>query len=49
MGTLRARAPEWVTMLSGDLPNPGTEPASPAAPALTGVFFTTGVNWEAAF
>ena len=25
----------------GDLPNPGTEPASPAAPALAGRFFTT--------
>ena len=24
----------------GDLPNPGTEPMSPASPALTGVFFT---------
>ena len=26
---------------SGDLPNPGIEPASPAAPALAGEFFTT--------
>ena len=25
----------------GDLPNPGTEPTSPASPALAGVFFTT--------
>ena len=24
----------------GDLPDPGTEPASPASPALTGSFFT---------
>ena len=27
--------------LPGDLPNPGTEPKSPASPALTGEFFTT--------
>ena len=26
---------------SGDLPNPGTEPRSPALPALAGGFFTT--------
>ena len=25
----------------GDLPNPGTEPASPKSPALAGGFFTT--------
>ena len=25
----------------GDLPNPGTEPTSPASPALAGGFFTT--------
>ena len=25
----------------GDLPHPGIEPASPASPALAGVFFTT--------
>ena len=25
----------------GDLPNPGIEPMSPAAPALTGIFFAT--------
>ena len=30
-----------------DLPNSGTEPASPASPALAGGFFTTGVTWEA--
>ena len=28
----------------GDLPNPGTESDSPAAPALAGRFFTSGVN-----
>ena len=27
---------------AGDLPNPGTEPASRASPALAGGFFTTG-------
>jgi len=26
----------------GDLPNPGSEPAAPASPALAGGFFTTG-------
>ena len=26
--------------LPGDLPNPGTEPVSPASPALAGRFFT---------
>ena len=31
----------------GDLPNPGFEPTSPAAPALAGRFFTT--TWEAQF
>ena len=31
----------------GDLPNPGTEPASLMFPALAGEFFTTGTTWEA--
>ena len=31
----------------GDLPNSGTEPASPASPALVGWFFTTSGTWEA--
>ena len=30
----------------GDLPNLGTEPASPAAPASAGGFFTTSATWE---
>ena len=33
----------------GDLPNPGTEPESPASPALAGGFFTTSATWEASF
>ena len=32
---------------SGDLPNPGIEPMSPACPTLAGRFFTTSVSWEA--
>ena len=32
---------------SGDLPDPGIEPASLASPALTGRFFTTSTTWEA--
>ena len=33
---------EWVAMLSSkDLPDPGIEPESPAAPALQADFFTT--------
>ena len=31
----------------GDIPNPGIEPASLKFPALTGGFFSTGVNWAA--
>ena len=31
----------------GDLPNPDIEPASPASPALAGVFFTTNTTWDA--
>ena len=30
----------------GDLPNPGTEPASLTSPALAGRFFTTSTTWE---
>ena len=33
--------------LLGDLPNPGTEPASLMSPALAGGFFTTSASWEA--
>ena len=32
---------------SGDLPNPGIEPASLMCPALAGEFFTTSATWEA--
>ena len=31
----------------GNLPNPGTEPMSPASPALPGGFFTMSTSWEA--
>ena len=31
----------------GDLPNPGSEPASLMSPALAGRFFTTNATWEA--
>ena len=37
----------WPCPPSGDLPNPGIEPASLMSPALTGRFFTTGTTWEA--
>ena len=32
--------------LPGDLPDPGIEPASSAAPALAGGFFITRATWE---
>ena len=32
---------------TGDLPDPGIEPTSPASPALGGGFFTTWATWEA--
>ena len=32
--------------MSGDLPDPGIEPASPMSPALAGGFFTTSATWE---
>ena len=31
----------------GDLPNPGTEPASLMSPELAGGFFTTSITWQA--
>ena len=41
-GILQARRLQWaVISFSGDLPNPGTAPASPLPPALAGGFFTT--------
>ena len=33
--------------LLGDLPDPGTEPASLLSPALEGGFFTTDATWAA--
>ena len=32
---------------TGDLPDPGMEPASFASPAMAGGFFTTGTTWKA--
>ena len=47
-GILQARILEWVAMpSSGDLPDPGTEPASLTSPGLVGGFFTTSATWEA--
>ena len=43
-GILQVRILAWVTMPSGDLPNPGIKPISPA---LIGRFFTTHATWEA--
>ena len=41
-GIFQARILEQVAISSsGDLPNPETEPESPASPALAGGFFTT--------
>ena len=31
---------------TGDIPDPGIEPASLASPALAGRFFTTSATWE---
>ena len=43
-GFSQIRILEWVaTSFSRDLPDPGTEPASPA---LVGEFFTTSAIWE---
>ena len=47
-----SRQEYWSRLLCpppGDLPNPGTEPESPASPALAGGFFTTSATWEASF
>ena len=35
------------SLLQGDLPDPGIEPASLISPALAGGFFTTSATWEA--
>ena len=40
-GIFQARTLEWVAVSSsGDLPDPGMEPAPPVSPALAGGFFT---------
>ena len=47
-GILQARILEWVAISSsGDLPDPGIEPASLTSPNLAGGFFTTSTTWEA--
>ena len=33
----------------GDLPDPGTEPASLVSPALAGGFFTASATWKALY
>ena len=38
---------ELLCLPPGDLPNPGTEPLSLVAPAVSGTFFTTSTTWEA--
>ena len=45
---LQARILEWLPFPPpGDLPNPGTEPASLTSPALAGGFSTASATWEA--
>ena len=46
-GILQARMLELVAMLSpsGDLPDPGIEPASPKSPGLAGRFLTTNATF----
>ena len=47
-GILQARILKWVAISSsGDLPDPGIEPASLKSPALAVGFFTTSATWEA--
>ena len=46
-GILQARILEGLPCPpAGDLPNQGTEPATPVSPTLTGRFFTTSTTWE---
>ena len=48
LGISKARTLEWVAIYPpGDLPDPGTKPASPESPALVDGFFTTEPTWEA--
>ena len=44
-----SRQEHWSRLLFptlGDLPDPGTEPVAPVAPALAGGFFLTSTTWE---
>ena len=46
-GILQARKLEWVAIPStGDIPDPGIEPAFPVFPALAVRFFITSATWE---
>ena len=45
-GILQAKILEWVAVSSsGDLPDPGTDPAFLASAALADGFFTTSATW----
>jgi len=48
-GILQARTLEWIWPFSpsGDLPDPGIEPASLTSLVLAGGFFTTNATWGA--
>ena len=49
-GISQARILEWIAIsFSGDLPDPGIEPAYLMPPALAGRFFTTSTTWEALY
>ena len=46
----QARVLEWVAIFSSRRsPDPGTEPVSPASPALAGRFFTNAPTWKPLF
>ena len=48
MGFSRLEYWSWLPFpSSGNLPDPGIEPASFMSPALASVFFTTSATWEA--
>ena len=50
VGILQARILEWVAISSsGELLDPGMEPASLTSPAQAGGFFTTSATWEAIY
>ena len=48
-GILQGRILGWVTitLLQGNLPDPGIKPRSLMSPALAGRFFTSNATWEA--